>query len=577
MNIGRLTPVACGLFVLFQAAAAAGTGWNVATGGDPARGGYLDVTGPDEAILLWQGGAASVISWQPVVDGSTAVAARCQDISDVLHGTLIYAYDIHDGTELWSADLPVDFPSTDWRNHVSGMFGGTVYASRAGNTNSSYIYALNGADGTVIWRSQDLVDESSTEGIAFSPGGDPVVGCYSSVMRIDSEDGTTVWQTPRNSHTSGGSEVAVDDGKVYGWTAGASGPTISVFDLETGDFLYQSPPLGGGFIQQLAPFAGHDGRAGFDLGPEFRVRVDEEGPHLEAGPTDPGKRLAHGHGIGGNYWDLLPFGHKDAYATMLAYPALLAMADLEEAVRGHPGWHIPACPDPACSPDRLRETAEALRAEAQRIFWNPETRRFAACVDGDGCLHDYGFTFLNLEMIHYGVASHDQAVDILDWIAGDRVVEGDTSTGPDIYHWRFAPRSTTRRNVEWYGWYWNGPETIPWGGQVQDGGAVLGFSYHDLMARLRVHGPDDAWERLAEVADWYGEVVAGGGYRAYYADGRDGATLQGGGTAGGLGLDHEFYESILVPQVLLYGFLGYRPGHEGFSIDPRLPASWPGL
>ncbi len=39
------------------------------------------------------------------------------------------------------------------------------------------------------------------------------------------------------------------------------------------------------------------------------------------------------------------------------------------------------------------------------------------------------------------------------------------------------------------------PEKIPWGYQVQDGGAVLGFSYHDLMSRLIVDGADDAWLR----------------------------------------------------------------------------------
>jgi outer membrane protein assembly factor BamB len=285
MNKGRLISIASHSLPLLLYALAAGSGWNVGTGGGPARGGYLDVTGPDEATLLWQGGAASVISWQPVVDGNTTVAARCADISDVLHGTLIYAYDIRDGTELWSTDLPVDFPATDWRNHVSGMFGGTVYASRAGNTNSSYLYALDAADGTVIWRSQDLVDESSTEGVAFSPDGDPVVGCFNSVMRIDSEDGTTVWQTPRNSPTSGGSEVAVRYGKVYGWTAGASGPTISVFDLETGDFLYQSPPLGGGFIQQLAPFAGYDGtvyapRSQNNPATDYLFALDDTGSEL---------------------------------------------------------------------------------------------------------------------------------------------------------------------------------------------------------------------------------------------------------------------------------------------------------
>jgi len=50
--------------------------------------------------------------------------------------------------------------------------------------------------------------------------------------------------------------------------------------------------------------------------------------------------------------------------------------------------------------------------------------------------------------------------------------------------------------------------------------------------------------------------------------------LQGGNVGGGLGLDREFFESILVPQVMIYGFLGLRPAAEGFSIDPKLPKDW---
>ena len=49
-----------------------------------------------------------------------------------------------------------------------------------------------------------------------------------------------------------------------------------------------------------------------------------------------------------------------------------------------------------------------------------------------------------------------------------------------------------------YFWGWSNPESVPWGNQVQDGGAVLGFSYHDLMARLKTAGPDDAWQRLRD-------------------------------------------------------------------------------
>jgi hypothetical protein len=125
-------------------------------------------------------------------------------------------------------------------------------------------------------------------------------------------------------------------------------------------------------------------------------------------------------------------------------------------------------------------------------------------------------------------------------------------------------------------WVWHAPETIPWGGQVQDGGAVLGFSGFDLLARLRGGSPDDAAARLDAILRWFDGVQAEGGYRASYAKPGRG-TLQGGGTAGGLGLDKEFLESILVPQVMLEGFLGFEPGVDDFTVTPRLPASWPAL
>jgi hypothetical protein len=50
-----------------------------------------------------------------------------------------------------------------------------------------------------------------------------------------------------------------------------------------------------------------------------------------------------------------------------------------------------------------------------------------------------------------------------------------------------------------------------------------------------------------------------------------------GSTAGGLGLDQEFLESIIVPQVMLEGFLGFEPGVDDFTVKPRLPAAWPAL
>ena len=68
-------------------------------------------------------------------------------------------------------------------------------------------------------------------------------------------------------------------------------------------------------------------------------------------------------------------------------------------------------------------------------------------------------------------------------------------------------------------------------------------------------------------------MQSAGGYRAYYKDPSRG-TMQGGNVPGGLGLDKEFFESILVPQVMLYGFLGLRPTADGCAIAPRLPSDW---
>jgi hypothetical protein len=281
--------------------------------------------------------------------------------------------------------------------------------------------------------------------------------------------------------------------------------------------------------------------------------------------------IVTGEGIGSNYWDLLPFGGEDALATIYYDNAVIDLAELEEQITAHPEWNIAGGAD-AFDPADLRRHAREVKEYGTKRFWNGKTGRFGT-VDLDGKMHDYGFTFLNNEAVYYDFATPEQAQSIHAWLSGQRVVEGDTSTGPDIYHWRFGPRSTTRRNLDYYFWGWSNPESVPWGNQVQDGGAVLGFSYHDLMARLKTAGPDDAWQRLRSILAWFDEVQSAGGYRQYYKDPSRG-TMQGGNVPGGLGLDKEFFESILLPQVMLYGFLGLRPTADGLSIAPRLPADW---
>ncbi len=292
-----------------------------------------------------------------------------------------------------------------------------------------------------------------------------------------------------------------------------------------------------------------------------------------------GKKTLHpGRGVGGNYFDLMPFGARDALATVYLYDALRRMATLEDIIAAHPEWKLAPAPTDQTGKD-LAQLATEIKQHAGQLFWNKETGRLVGSIDVENQAHDYGFTFLNLEAVYYDFTTPEQTASIVDWITGKRLVEGDTSRGADIYRWRFGPRATTRRNIDYYQSIWHAPESIPWGYQIQDGGAVLGFTYFDLMARLKQNGPDDAWQRLQEILAWYEEVQQAGGYRKYYGgEGqKERGSLQGCGTPGGIGVDCEFMESVLAPQIMLYGFLGLEPRLDGLAIKPRLPQDWPEL
>jgi hypothetical protein len=288
--------------------------------------------------------------------------------------------------------------------------------------------------------------------------------------------------------------------------------------------------------------------------------------------ADGSRTIREGHGLTDNWWDMLPFGYKDFYATVHLFDALGTIARLEVDILRHPEWGLQAAV-PAFDPDDLLRLAAEVKAHGNEAFWSKETGRFAVCIDREGSSHDFGYVSPNLEAVHFDFATPEHARSILDWITGRRIVEGDTAGGPGIYRWIFAPLTTTRHNPDW--WSWPNLGDIAWGSGIQDGGCVLGFSYYDLMARLKVLGPDDAWRRLKDILGWYMEVRKAGGYQQFYA--RRGGSLQGAGAGGNLGITQEFWESALVPQVMLNGFMGFRPQADGFALSPALPSNWRGI
>ena len=275
-----------------------------------------------------------------------------------------------------------------------------------------------------------------------------------------------------------------------------------------------------------------------------------------------------GRSVQNNWLDILPFGYYDCFATVYYYDAVRRFSKLEQQICGHPEWNIAYSYD-AFDPSTLSRHAAEVKERGNELFWNRETGRFAAGVDIDGIMHDVGITMHNLEAVCAGFATNEHAKSIMDWISGIRTVEGDASQGADIYCFDFAPRITTKLNEFYWFWGWD-PKWASFSNQIQDGGAALAFSYFDIMSRLAVYGADNAWERLSAILDWYGDVCEAGGYKAYY-DNRN-MSLQGGNSAGALGITSEFFESLLPVQSVLHGFLGYRAAGDHIVVNPSLPS-----
>src|SRR6185436_18886103 len=232
--------------------------WNVASGGNTLHNGLSNVYGPPTPTLLWSGGLTSQIAFAPVTDSIYLATVRVTNISDHLHGNKIVMIDIRNGDTLWTKELPVSFPLTDWSNRVSAIRDGILYASRSGNSNSAYMYALDALTGTILWQSDSLVDESINEGANFTPDGDLLIGNLFSITRISAIDGSTVWETNRLGYQNG-AELGVYGNKVYSIVDIANAVYISAYDILSGQLLYTSPPLTGGIVHQLGFFISNDG------------------------------------------------------------------------------------------------------------------------------------------------------------------------------------------------------------------------------------------------------------------------------------------------------------------------------
>lgn len=337
-----------------------------------------------------------------------------------------------------------------------------------------------------------------------------------------------------------------------------------------------------------------------------------------------------GQGIGSSYWDVLALPQINLESNAYFYACVKEMAVLEKACetngivtestsvknRAIGGENVVYDYDSA----QLETLAEKVKANIEKDvkpvqkadgswtneggLWNPETGRFALGVREDsGKVVDHGYVYFNEQAIVAGIGTEQQQLSVMQWISGDRTVEGDLSKGKDIYFYEFAPRFTTDDCSEQINFCLakaffgdDSPYTdygTLFSHQVQNGGAVLCWTYYDIVARAKVLGVDNAYARLQGVVDWYNKVKAeteGEGtefFSNYYNklnDDRDDGVYEmqnaESDRPGAIGLDAEFLENVMfvnvVPQALLgmettaYDTISFTNNNLGKASEIRL-------
>lgn len=266
------------------------------------------------------------------------------------------------------------------------------------------------------------------------------------------------------------------------------------------------------------------------------------------------------------YWDaFLSDGYMSAYCNILFYQSLLDLADIYDFRSVRYG-----IADTEGKAAYYRTLAATVKQKFNKTFWDPIKGRYIGSIDVYGNKHDYGFTYVNFYACRHGIADEDKAQKLFEWINGDRIVEGDTSTGEDIYAYRTAARVNTLDisaiGPPYYWWDHDGllpctpGEWAGWG-QQQNGGYIFYTAHYDLMARINYLGSDSAFARFNTIME---EFRVDELRRYPFWNGKDGFSE---------GIIGEYPESGLVPLTFLTGFMGVTLTKDGLNIAPKLPSS----
>jgi hypothetical protein len=251
----------------------------------------------------------------------------------------------------------------------------------------------------------------------------------------------------------------------------------------------------------------------------------------------------------GNWWDVINFGHEDAYVCALDYRAFRELADLERlAGRSEQAG-------------RFEKRAERIRDAYVATFLNPSTGVLAGWKDSEGSLHDYWFVFVNALAITYGLVPEPLANSIVDRIEAKLKEVGYTrfelglpGNLVPIRKADFIPGAPGAPHKE------DGSDSF---GIYQNGGATACYAYFYIQALYQLGRRAEAERILWPMMETY----ARGGFQN--GIGHGGEWRQWDGKASGY---EGFLADAYYAQMALFtGHYGITFGPEGFQLAQWSP------
>ena len=265
-----------------------------------------------------------------------------------------------------------------------------------------------------------------------------------------------------------------------------------------------------------------------------------------------------GRSVASNYWDAMSaFGYISSYENIFFYEAVKAYADILDYYGQDSSYY--------------KQLAVTIKEKFNETFWDRMKKRYITSINAENVSLDFGVTYVNFMAVAAGLADDVKAEAIYAWVDGERIIEGDTSTGEDIYGaFKFSARGNTLdvskvtdKNGQWYWWY-NAETMSPaaglgaYGNQMQNGGTIFYISYYDLLGRSTLSA-DKSFGRFKTIMEEFHVDSLRRNPRTYYGE----------YVAGVLG---EFPESGLVPYTFVSSVVGLNATVRGLEIKAGLPA-----